>query len=82
MDGRDQDELGRLVMEALRQAAWDADAAAERLMADLGGGVRCLLALDRLADLAEQARRLTDAPAQVGTLLRLRVCYAGRGEHA
>jgi hypothetical protein len=71
----DRDELGRLVGQALKDAGWDVDAAAERLMRLLGGGLTCLLALDHLADLAEEARLITDGADQVANLLRLRISY-------
>ena len=82
MDDENRDELGRLVGCALEEVGWDVEAAAERLMRLLGDGARCILALDQLADLAEEARRLTDHPEQAANLLRLRVCYRQGAERA
>ena len=73
--GDDRDEMGRLIRRVVGEADCDVDAAAERIMRLLGGGAECLAALDRLADLAEEARRLTDGPEQALALLRLRVGY-------
>lgn len=39
-----------------------------------------VLALDRLADLTEEASRLADSPGQAATLLRLRVRYRPEAE--
>ena len=71
-DGAD---LGRLIGRALGEAGWDVESAAERLMRMLGDGADCLLALDQLGDLVDEARLVADGPEQLSSLLRLRVSY-------
>ena len=78
VDGRA--ELERLIGRALEQGGWDAEAAAERLIREVPDEPACILALDRLADLAEEARRLADNPEQAATLLRLRARYRSEAE--
>jgi hypothetical protein len=73
------DDLARLVDETLARMEGDAEAAAEWLMLQLGGGVHCLVALERLGDLVDEARRLAAGPEQVDRLLRLRVTYRPEG---
>ena len=80
VDGRA--ELGRLIGRALEQGGWDAEAAAEQLMREVPDEPSCILALDHLADLADEARRLADTPAQAASLLRLRVCHRSEAEFA
>jgi hypothetical protein len=72
MDGGD---LGELVGRVLGEAEWNIDLAAERLMHRLGDSATCIAALDCLADLAEEAHRLTGRPERASALLRLRVAY-------
>jgi hypothetical protein len=71
----DRDGVVELVGRVLGEVDCDVDAAAERVMQLLGDGAACILALDRLADLADEARRLTDSSEQAVALLRLRVGY-------
>jgi hypothetical protein len=67
--------LEQLIGRALEQGGWDPESAAERLLQAVGEEAACILALDRLADLTEEASRLADSPEQAATLLRLRVRY-------
>jgi hypothetical protein len=69
------DGLGDLVGRVLGEVEGDLDAAAERLMQLLGDGPLCIAALDRLADLAEEATHLAGRPDRAATLLRLRTAY-------
>ena len=75
MAGDDGDAVVELIGRVLGEVDCDVDAAAERIMRLLGDGAACILALDRLADLAEEARRLADSSEQAVALLRLRVGY-------
>jgi hypothetical protein len=75
MAGDGRDELERMIGRALEEGGWDPEAAAERLLRGVGDEAACILALDWLADLTEEASRLADGPEQAATLLRLRVRY-------
>lgn len=75
----DGTDLGRLIGRVLGEASWDVENAAERLMRLFGDGADCLLALDELADLVDEARLVADGPEQLATLLRLRVSYHAVG---
>ena len=75
MVGDGRAELERLVGRALERGGWDPEAAAEQLLRAVGDEPTCILALDRLAELAEEAWRLADGPRQAATLLRLRLSY-------
>ena len=75
MVGDGRAELEQLIGRALEQGGWDPEAAAERLLQAVRDEPACILALDRLADLTEQAHELADTPEQAATLLRLRVRY-------
>ena len=75
MASDDRDGVVELIGRVLGEVDCDVDAAAERVMQILGDDVTCILALDRLADLAEEARRLADGAEQAVALLRLRVSY-------
>ena len=75
-------ELEQLIGRALEQGGWELQAAAEQLMRAVPDEPACITALDRLADLAEEARRLAGTPEQAGTLLRLRLRYRPDAEPA